>query len=97
MASLTRSVLATLGTAVCATALTWGANAADIQQRHFKGVASFSSSPIHTTRAVPFWKEQIKEASGGKITADVLASNELGLKGSEVYRVAKNGLWDFLT
>lgn len=85
--------------AVAAAALLAGtaARAADVPEHHFKGIASFSSSPVYQTRAKPFWEEQIKAASNGKITADVLTIDQLGFKGEEVFRMLQLGLFDFVT
>lgn len=73
------------------------AQAADVPEHHFKGIASFSSSPVYQTRAKPFWEEQIREASNGRITADVLTIDQLGFKGEEVFRMLQLGLFDFVT
>ena len=72
------------------------AAAEDLPANHFKGIASFTSSPVYSTRAKPFW-EQIAKDSNGKITADVLTIDQLGLKGGEVFRTIKSGLFNFVT
>lgn len=66
-------------------------------EHHFKGIASFSSSPVYSTRAKPFWEEQIREASNGNITADLLTIDQLGFEGAEVFRMLQFGLFDFVT
>lgn len=68
----------------------------DLPAHHFKGIASFTSSPVYSTRAKPFWEEIAKD-SKGKITADVLTIDQLGLKGGEVFRTIKSGLFNFVT
>jgi TRAP-type C4-dicarboxylate transport system substrate-binding protein len=77
-------------------ALATPAAAEDLPSHHFKGIASFSSSPVYKTRAKPFWDEIAKD-SKGKITADVLTIDQLGLKGGEVFRTIKSGLFNFVT
>ncbi|HVZ51912.1 MAG TPA: TRAP transporter substrate-binding protein [Pseudolabrys sp.] len=72
------------------------AAAEDLPTHHFKGIASFSSSPVYSTRAKPFW-EQVAKDSNGKITADVLTIDQLGLKGGEVFRTIKSGLFNYVT
>jgi TRAP-type C4-dicarboxylate transport system substrate-binding protein len=71
-------------------------DAKDLPKHHFKGIASYSSSPVYKTRAKPFW-EKIEKDSGGQITADVLTIDQLGLKGGEVFRTIKSGLFNFVT
>lgn len=73
-----------------------GAHAADLPQHHFKGIASFSSSPVYKARAKPFWAN-IEKETNGKITADLLTIDQLGFKGDEVFRMLKMGLFDFVT
>lgn len=82
--------------AALVTAIAWPACAEDLPSHHFKGIASFSSSPVYKTRAKPFW-EQIEKDSNGKITADVVTIDQLGLKGGEVFRTIKSGLFNFVT
>lgn len=97
MSGMKKMAVAGVCLAVFAMGLATAAGAADVPARHFKGIASFSSSPVYSTRALPFWKDQIREASKGKITADVLTIDQLGLKGDEVFRMLKMGLFDFVT
>lgn len=86
-----------LCTAALLSAFAWGpAVAEDLPVHHFKGIASFSSSPVYSTRAKPFW-EQVTKDSNGKITADVLTIDQLGLKGGEVFRTIKSGLFNYVT
>ena len=44
---------------------------------------------------VPFWNEQLPKASGGKITANLKSVTEVNLKGTEVLRLLKTGVFDF--
>lgn len=70
--------------------------AAEVQTHHFKGIASFSSSPVYKTRAKPYW-EALQKETQGKISADLLTIDQLGFKGDEVFRMLKMGLFDFVT
>jgi TRAP-type C4-dicarboxylate transport system substrate-binding protein len=45
----------------------------------------------------PFWTEKIHAASGGAITATIKPWNEMGLKGPEVFRLLRQGLYDIAT
>jgi len=86
------TILAFVGAVAVSTA-----NAQEIPKREFRGVASFSSSPVYSTRAKPFWEEQVKEESNGQITAELMTIDQLGFKGEEVFRMVKLGLFDFVT
>ena len=83
--------------AAAAVSLAAAANAQELPKQHFKGIASFSSSPVYSTRAKPFWEEQIPGASNGRITADIVTIDQLGLDGKEVFRMVPMGLFDFVT
>ena len=41
----------------------------------------------------PFWTEQLKALSGGKITADATPMTEIGLKGFEIMRLLQQGVF----
>lgn len=43
----------------------------------------------------PFWNEHIAEASDGQIVGEIKPQTELGLKGFEIMRLVKNGVFDF--
>lgn len=43
----------------------------------------------------PFWNDHMAEASGGQIIGDIKPQTELGLKGFEIMRMVKNGVFDF--
>lgn len=87
---------ASIGITACWTLGPAPVRAAEVQQHHFKGIASFSSSPVYTTRAKPFW-EAIEKDTNGKITVDALTIDQLGFKGDEIFRMLKMGLFDFVT
>lgn len=91
-----RIAAAAIGTAAALAFATVGAFAADVQPHHFKGIASFSSSPVYRTRAKPFWEAMQKETDQ-KITADLLTIDQLGFKGDEIFRMLNMGLFDFVT
>ena len=89
---LDASVLALIGVMATTTV-----SAQEIPTQQFRGVESFSSSPVYSTRAKPFWEEQIKDASNGKISAELMTIDQLGFKGEEIFRMVKLGLFDFVT
>jgi TRAP-type C4-dicarboxylate transport system substrate-binding protein len=43
----------------------------------------------------PFFKDRLREASGGSLIGDIKPQTELGLKGFEIMRLIKNGVFDF--
>ncbi|MEM7774904.1 MAG: TRAP transporter substrate-binding protein [Pseudomonadota bacterium] len=43
----------------------------------------------------PFWNKTIAEATGGKIIGDIKPQTELGLKGFEIMRLVKLGVFDY--
>lgn len=43
----------------------------------------------------PFWNEQIAEKSQGQIIGEIAPQNELNLRGFEIMRLVKNGVFDF--
>jgi TRAP-type C4-dicarboxylate transport system substrate-binding protein len=82
---------------VAAGALLFGAaatQAADLQQRQFKVIGSWSNLSNYQVHEKPFWSEVLPKESGGKITGKINAITDLGLKGFEVMRLVKLGVFD---
>ncbi len=69
--------------------------AADVPARQFKVVGTFGNLTNWQKLEKPLWEEQIPKASGGKLTAQAQPSTELGLKGFEIMRLLKQGIFDF--
>lgn len=69
--------------------------AQDYPAMTFKAVGTWSN--LHNFQQVekPFWTEDLPGASGGKLKGDVVPLNELGLKGGEVMRMLRLGVFDF--
>ena len=78
------------GVALAATA----ASAQELTTRHFKVVGSWANLSNYQKHEKPFWTQVIPEKSGGALTADIPAITELGLKGWEVMRLTKLGVFD---
>ncbi len=72
-----------------------GAVAQDLPKAQYKVVGSFGNLTNWQMVEKPFWSEEVTKASGGAITATVQSTTELGLKGTEVMRLLKLGLFDF--
>ncbi len=60
-----------------------------------KAVGTWGNLTNYTKHEGPFWNSVINEASGGKIVGEIKPQTELGLKGFEIMRLVKNGVFDF--
>ncbi len=82
------TMAATLGAGATAQAQT-------IDQKKFNVVGTWSFLTNWKDLEVPFWTEELPKASGGKLTANLKSITELNLKGTEVLRLLKTGVFDF--
>ena len=71
------------------------AEAQDLPKQSFKVVGSFGNLTNWIKVEQPFWAKDVPEASKGQITAQAQSQTELGLKGNEIMRLLKLGLFDF--
>jgi TRAP-type C4-dicarboxylate transport system substrate-binding protein len=90
-----RMIRTMLGAAALAVGFTTAAQAQDLPKTQFKVVGSFSNLTNWQKVEKPFWTEDLPKLSGGAFTATVQSTTELGLKGTEVMRLLKLGLFDF--
>ena len=60
-----------------------------------KAVGTWSSLTNFQKHEGPFFNERLAEASGGQIVGDIQSQSGLGLKGFEIMRLVKNGVFDF--
>ncbi len=90
----TSRILATALAALLAAASS-AAAAQDVQRFNFKVVGSWGNLSNFKVNEKPFWSQTVTEASGGAISADIMPITELGLKGFEVLRLTKLGVFDF--
>ena len=60
-----------------------------------KGVGTWGSLTNYQKHEGPFWNDHIAEASDGQIIGEIKPQTELGLKGFEIMRLVKNGVFDF--
>ena len=81
-------------TAAVALSLASTAFAAD-KPATIKAVGTWGSLTNYQKHEGPFWNERISEISGGSILGDIKPQTELGLKGFEIMRLVKNGVFDF--
>ena len=60
-----------------------------------KAVGTWGNLTNYQKHEGPFWNERIAEASDGQIVGEIKPQTELGLKGFEIMRLVKNGVFDF--
>ena len=87
-----------LGSLGVAGAIALGGAAAiaqDLPKQSFKVVGTWSNLTNWQANEQPFWAKTLPEASKGQITASIQSVSELGLKGTEIVRLVKLGLFDF--
>ena len=94
MLKLTHSVTMALLVAALMVFGAASASAAKLQTRNFKVVGSWGNLNNYQKHENPFWKTVLPKQSGGMITGDISAITELGLKGWEVMRLMKLGVFD---
>lgn len=60
-----------------------------------KAVGTWGNLTNYVKHEGPFWNERIAAATDGQIIGDIKPQTELGLKGFEIMRLIKNGVFDF--
>ncbi len=92
-----RLAAAVLAAAVHAAA--WGcaatASAQTIDTKTFNVVGTWNYLTNWQKLEKPFWTEDLDKASGGKLKGNIKAVNEFNLKGTELLRLLKQGVFDF--
>src|SRR3546814_7155274 len=68
--------------------------AAELDQMNLKVVGTWGNLSNWKVNEGPFWQKTVPEASGGRITADAVPQTEVGIKGFEVMRMLKLGVFD---
>ena len=58
-------------------------------------VGTWANLSIYKEREHPFWMQTIPEQSNGAVQANILAFTEMGLKGGEIFRLMRVGVFDF--
>ena len=66
-----------------------------VEPQTFKVVGTWSNVSAWQNYERPFWTEWLPEASGGKLKGSAISITEAGLKGYEVIRLLKLGVFDF--
>lgn len=57
-------------------------------------VGSWSSLPLHSTFEVEFWGTTLPEASDGALAVSITSFDQMGLQGSDVFRLLGDGVFD---
>lgn len=70
--------------------------AQDYGNQQFKVIGNWSNAPHYKNTEEPFWTKTIPGQSGGKLNAQITPLDELGLKGFDIGRMLKLGLFDFV-
>ncbi len=81
--------------AATALAVTAGLAQADDRPVTVKAVGTWGSLTNYQKHEGPFWNDHIAEASDGMILGDIKPQTDLGLKGFEIMRLVKAGVFDF--
>jgi len=82
--------------AVAAVAFAGGsANAQAVDQKKFNVVGTWNFLTNWKVLEAPFWEKELPAASGGKLSGNIKSITELNLKGTEVLRLLKTGVYDF--
>jgi len=71
------------------------ANAQAIDKKQFNVVGTWNFLTNWKVLEVPFWTQELPKASGGKLSGNIKSVTELNLKGTEVLRLLKTGVYDF--
>jgi TRAP-type C4-dicarboxylate transport system substrate-binding protein len=66
-----------------------------VPKQTFKVGGTWSNLTNWQQNEQPFWTKTLPEASKGQITVNLQSLSELGLKGTEIVRLVKLGLFDF--
>ena len=71
------------------------ASAQGVQPQTFKVIGTWSNVSAWQNYEQPFWTKWLPEASGGKLKGNAVSITDAGLKGYEVIRLLKLGVFDF--
>lgn len=88
-----KSVLALAAAVLVGGLSPWSASA-EVDQLNLKVVGTWGNLSNWKVNEGPFWQKTMPEASGGRIKADAVPQTEVGIKGFEVMRMLKLGVFD---
>ncbi|MEO8558078.1 MAG: TRAP transporter substrate-binding protein [Rhodospirillales bacterium] len=70
--------------------------AQDLPKTKIRVLGIWSNTPAWSLLQKPFWSEQVKDLSGGKIEVELVSMTELNMQGPEAFRHLKAGLVDIV-
>ena len=86
--------LSALGAGLLSMGLLASPAMAELDQMNLKMVGTWGNLSNWKVNEGPFWNDTIPQASGGKITANAVPQTDVGIKGFEVMRMLKIGVFD---
>lgn len=89
-----RSLMTLTAAAMLAVGIGSAATAAD-KPITIRAVGTWGSLTNYQKHEGPFWNDKIAKASNGSIIGEIKPQTALGLKGFEIMRLVKNGVFDF--
>lgn len=90
-----RSTKTLVSASLCALLLSPLASQADeLEPITLSVVGSWSGLPLHRQFEAPFWGEILPEASNHAITVNLTTFDQMGVAGSDVYRLLNQGVFD---
>lgn len=89
-----RTTAIVLAAAIAAGGLIAGPASAELDRMNLKVVGTWGNLSNWKVNEGPFWQKTMPEVSGGRITADAVPQTEVGIKGFEVMRMLKIGVFD---
>ena len=86
--------VAALGTAVACAVTVAAAGAQQLDKKQFNVVGTWNFLTNWQNLEQPLWTKDLPAASGGNITGNIKSITELNLKGTELLRLLKQGVFD---
>lgn len=89
-----KSVLRTMLACTAMLPLSFAALAQDLPATSLNVVGSWSNLPLYQEFERKFWEETIPAESGGAISVNMTTFDQMGVAGSDVYRMLGDGVFD---
>ncbi len=84
-----------VSTSLCAALLLPLASQADeLEAITLSVVGTWSGLPLHRQFEAPFWNETLPAASNGAVTVNLTTFDQMGVAGSDVFRLLNSGVFD---
>ena len=71
------------------------AKAQPLDKKEFNAIGTWSFLTPWQQLEQPFWTKELPEASGGSLKGNIKSITEVNLKGTEILRLTKQGVFDF--